>query len=130
VTFGPTKERNFSKKINKKMKRKALLMVLSEKARINNLIILDKLGLEKAKAKEMAGVVKNMEKIKKDFRKGALIALAGRDENIIKAARNIPRISTIGISSLNVVDVLKCKYLLMTKDGANRTAEIFLSKKK
>ena len=60
VTFGPTKERNFKKKINKKMKTKALFMCLSDKVNNNLLILLDKLNLEKGKTKEIVEVIKNL----------------------------------------------------------------------
>jgi large subunit ribosomal protein L4 len=120
VTFGPTKEKNFSKKINKKMKRKALLMALSGKVKDNELILLDDLKISTPKTKELSRVIESLSKIKKDFKRGALIALENKEENIIKAVKNIPKFSTIGIRNLNIVDILKYKYLLMTKDGVNK----------
>jgi large subunit ribosomal protein L4 len=117
VTFGPTKERNFSKKINKKMRRKALLAVLSGKFRDNELIILDKLQISSPKTKEMIKIIGGLTKIKDDIRKGALIVLTEKDNNIIRAAKNISKFETIGIGSLNVADLLKKKYLIMTKKG-------------
>ena len=60
VTFGPRKERNFKQKINKKMRRKALFMVLSAKAKDNLLVILSDLKLEKPKTKLMAEVLKQL----------------------------------------------------------------------
>jgi len=63
ITFGPTKERNFSKKVNKKMKRKALFMCLSDKVNNNLLILLDKLNLEKGKTKEMVEIIGNLKEI-------------------------------------------------------------------
>jgi len=118
VTFGPTKERNFSKKINKKMRRKALLAVLSGKARDNELIVLDKLQLSSSKTKEMIRVVGGLTKIKEDIiRRGALIALIEKDNNVIRAVKNISKFETIGIGSLNVVDILKRKYFVVTKDA-------------
>jgi large subunit ribosomal protein L4 len=120
VTFGPTNERNFSLKINKKMRKRALLMVLSSKVKSDQLVVLDDLKINEAKAKEIAKIIKNLGGAKKDINRGALVALAERNENIIKAARNISKVETISIDSLNVVDVLKMKYLVMTKDGINR----------
>src|SRR4030042_1252343 len=116
VTFGPTKERNFSKKINKKMRRKALLMVLSGKAKDNELVVLDDLKLSEPKTKLMDKVIASLVRVKKDIKKGALIALGQKDDNVIKAVKNIPKINTIGINSLNVVDVLSKKYLVMQKE--------------
>src|SRR3989344_1515557 len=59
VTFGPTKERNFKKKINKKMARKALFMALSSKVKDKQLFVLDNIILENPKTKEMAVILKN-----------------------------------------------------------------------
>ena len=58
IAFGPTKDRVFSKRIPKKMKRKALLMVLSAKASENLIIVLDKKEIKKPKTKDMAGLLK------------------------------------------------------------------------
>src|SRR3989344_4908614 len=60
VTFGPTKERVFSKKINKKMKRKALFMALSSKVRDQEFVLLDKLELVEAKTKKMFEILRNI----------------------------------------------------------------------
>jgi len=58
VTFGPTKNRVFKKRIPKKMRRKALLMVLSAKAKNNFLIVLSELKLEKTKTKTISQILK------------------------------------------------------------------------
>lgn len=117
VTFGPTKERNFSQKINKKMKQKAMKMSLASKFKDNELIILDNLNINSPKTKDMAKVINDLGKVKNDIKRSALIALAEKNENIVKAIKNIPKIGIIGINSLNIVDVLKYKYLIMTKKG-------------
>jgi len=114
VTFGPTKERVFAKKINKKMKRKALLMALSSKIKDQEMILLDKLEIAEAKTKQMVEVINNLKKkIKKDLDKGTLIVLVERESKIVRATRNIPKIKVIRADSLSVLDVLSCKYLLM-----------------
>ena len=123
VTFGPTNNRNFSKKINKKMKRKALLMSLSGKAKDNEIIVLDELKIDEPKTKLAAKILDDLAKIKKDVRKGALVLMAEKNENAIRAIRNIPKLETIGSKSLNIVDVLKYKYLIMTKDGIEKIRE-------
>src|SRR6056297_2008041 len=60
VTFGPTGKENFSKKINKKMKRKALFMVLSDKAKEGNLLILEEEPKKEVKTKQMSKLKKNL----------------------------------------------------------------------
>ncbi len=121
VTFGPTKERVFKKKINKKIKRKALFMTLSAKAKNNLLIILDKLELDRAKTKLMAKI---LEKLPCD-NKSSLIALPTIDKNIILATRNLPRIETIEARNLNCLDLLSFKYLIMPKESIKVIKEIF-----
>lgn len=112
VTFGPTKERVFKKKINKKAKRKALLMVLSDKAANKKLLLLDQLKLPEIKTKLMAGILENLPC------KGRTTLLAlGEDEEslkIVKSAANLPKISTIEARNLNVLDLVSHEYLLTT----------------
>ncbi len=114
VTFGPRKERIFKKKINKKMKRKALFMVLTSKVKDNELILLDKLELKEPKTKLMTEVLKN---IFKENNKSVLVVIPKKDENIIRAIRNIPKTKILRADSLNVLDLLSFKYLLMPENA-------------
>lgn len=60
VTFGPSNVRNFSLKINKKAKRKAILMTLSDKAANQKIILLDSLSLEEGKTKKLFEILQNL----------------------------------------------------------------------
>ena len=122
VTFGPTNQRVFKKKINKKMKKKALLMILSAKAKEKTLIILDSLKIEKTKTKLMAEILRKLP----CKQKSCLIALPDMDKNIIKAAKNLPQIETIQAKDLNSLDLLNFKYLLMPKTAVKVIKETFL----
>ncbi|MFA5188596.1 MAG: 50S ribosomal protein L4 [Patescibacteria group bacterium] len=113
VTFGPRKERNFDKKINKKMKQKALFMSLTDKVKSEALIILDKLEFTKIKTKDL---VKILSKLPVKAGK-TLIVLDQKNDNIVKSARNIKTLKTILADSLNVLDILKYNYLLVDKNG-------------
>ncbi len=135
VTFGPTKERVFAKKINKKMKRQALLIVLSSKAKDKEMVLLDKLELTQAKTKQIMEVFNNLKtKIKKDLTKGTLIVLSAcldeskraSDQKIIRAVKNIPKIKTIRADSLNVLDILSYRYLLMPQEAIEVIKETYL----
>ena len=129
VTFGPRKQRNFSLNINKKMKRQALLMVLSGKASDGELIILEDLKIAQGKTKEMASIIDKIAGgAKKELNRGAVIILPQKDEAILRAARNLAKISTIGVGSLNIVDLLSVKYLVMPKDTIKKIEEMFLKK--
>ncbi|KKP93206.1 MAG: 50S ribosomal protein L4 [Parcubacteria group bacterium GW2011_GWC1_38_6] len=113
VTFGPTKERVFSKIAPKKLRRKALFMVLSAKAKNNLLFILDELTLPQPKTK-MVEKIMNKFPFKKD---SCLIALPSLDKNFILASRNLPRIITIQAKDLNCIDLLSSKYLVVSKES-------------
>jgi large subunit ribosomal protein L4 len=129
VTFGPTKEKVFKKKINKKMKKKALLMVLSAKAKNNLLVVLDKINLEAAKTKSLAKIIENWKLKIKNFKAGScLIALPKVEKNIILAARNLPEVETIEAKNLNTLDLLSFQYLVMPKESIKVIKETFIKK--
>jgi len=113
VTFGPTKERVFKRKINKKTKKQALSMVLSAKVKNNLLLILD-LDLKQmpAKTKQMAEIFKKL-----PLKGSALIALPKIDLNFIKSTKNIPNIETIEARNLNALDLLLFKHLILPKES-------------
>jgi len=126
VTFGPRKERVFKKKIPKKMKRKALFMVLSSKFKNKLLIVLDELKLEKAKTKFLVKLFENLKTKIKNFKgDNALVALPGYDKNIILAARNFSKIDTLWARDLNALDVLSSKYLILPKDSIKVIKDTF-----
>lgn len=114
VTFGPTKERVFKKKINKKMKRKALFMVLTSKVKDDEVILLDKLELKEPKTRLIAEILETLLKKKK---KSVLVVTPKKDENIIRANRNVPYAKTLRADSLNILDLLSFKYLLLPKEA-------------
>ncbi len=139
VTFGPRKEKNFSLNINKKMKRQALLMVLSGKAQDGEIIILEDLKLAQPKTKEMVAIMKNifgalaLARGESPTKVGtpietpsAMIILPQKDEAILRAARNLSKISTIGVGSLNIIDLLSVKYLVMPQAAIEKIKEIFM----
>lgn len=113
ITFGPTKEKKFKRKINKKMRRKALKMILSAKVKNNFLILLDKIKLEKAKTKEILEIIKKLP-IEAN---SSLIALPVMDEKIIKASGNIGGLKVVQAKDLNILDLLSFKYLIMPKEA-------------
>ena len=112
ITFGPTSKRNFKLKINKKMARKAFLTALSTKARDSELLVLDDLKLSAPKTKEMAKIMKNFPQVK-----NGLLALAKKSEDLKRTGRNLPNLNITNIDNLNILDILKYKYLIFTKDG-------------
>ena len=127
ITFGPTKERVFKKKIPQKMKRKALFMVLSAKAKNKLLLVLDKLAIEKPKTKQAAGLIKDLRANIKDFKTGTiLITIPKNDKNIVLSVRNMVRVEVKQARDLNALDLLSFKYLIMPKESVKVIKETFI----
>lgn len=124
VTFGPRKERNFSKKINKKMKQKALFMVLSDKVKSDSLRVIDEYKIDKIKTKEVENFLKNIK-----ASKAALIVTDKKDENMLKSSKNLQKVETIKADSLNIVDVLKYKYLILNKKSLDVISKTYVQGK-
>lgn len=123
VTFGPRTERNFKKKINKKAKRKALFMALSDKVNNEHLLILENLELPEIKTKKLTEILKNLPTNQKNL----LLAINPEDKNIFQAGRNLPKIKILAANSLNVYDVLKYQYLILTKAGLEMVYQTYPS---
>ena len=126
ITFGPTSERNYKKKLNAKMRRKALLMVLSEKVRRDLLVLLEDFKMEEAKTKTLAGLLNKLP----SKSRSSLIALSQMDKKVILSARNISKVSTIQAKDLNTLDVLNAQYIVMPKDAVKVIEETFGEKVK
>ncbi|MFC1928399.1 50S ribosomal protein L4 [Chloroflexota bacterium] len=119
IIFGP-KPRSYRQATPKKMRRLALRCVLSAKLRGSELIILQQLRLEQAKTKEIVRILAAL-----GLDSSALIVTAEPEENVVKSARNLPRIKTMPASLLNVVDILSCKRLLMTVAAVRKAEELW-----
>lgn len=122
VTHGPRNDRIFEREIPKKMRRKALLMVLSQKLRDKQLVILDKIELEKGKTKEMA---KSLRTLPCDA-STTLIALPNYDRKIFLASRNIKKTSVEDARNLNVLELLNHRYLILTKESIKTIENTFV----
>ncbi|HKL16876.1 MAG TPA: 50S ribosomal protein L4 [Patescibacteria group bacterium] len=124
ITFGPRKNRNFKKKVNKKVKRKALFMALTDKVKAKKLILINKFNLSEAKTKIFYSILKNIidikSKSKKYKNKKVLLGLPEKDLKIIRAAKNIAGLKIKPISDINVLDVLDTNYLVTTVDGIKK----------
>ena len=121
VTFGPRKDRNFSKKINKKMKQKALYMALSDKVANNQFIALDKFDITEYKTKAFNDILNNLEKkVLNNSRRNLLIINADKNDKVVYSGRNLKGVEIINADNINIVEVLKYKNLLMTTDAIKK----------
>jgi len=118
VTFAP-KPRDFSFKLNKKLKRLALKSVLTDKVKQGNLVVLDNLDLPEIKTKAMVDVCSKLELGK------ALFVMTGSNTNVMLSARNIPTIKTAGVNTINVYDIMKYESLVVTKEAVEKIQEVY-----
>lgn len=129
VTFGPRNDRNFKKRINKKMKQNALLMVLSDKAPSDNFIILDKLEMAEFKTKIFNKIINGFEskilKQDKKAKRSFLVVVDKCDEKTSYSSKNLPGIKLINVGNINIVDLLKYKNLILNKAAVEKLAVIY-----
>lgn len=123
VTHGPTKERKFEKKINKKMKRAALASLLSKKAALNEIKVIEDLKINSPKTKNLASVLNKFIK----ERKSLLLIPQKENRNLFLAGRNLPKTKVLAPNSLNVYDCLAHKYLYFEKEAVEDFVKNFKS---
>ncbi len=116
IVHGP-EPRDYTFKVNRKVRQLALRMALSAKVGEETLVLVDGFAIPEIKTKLMV-------KVATDFGlKKALIVLPGSDNNLELSARNIPGIKVVREDMLNVYDVLKHDHVVMVKDAAFKVQE-------
>ncbi len=123
VTFGPLNARVYKKVVPKKMRRVALFMVLSQKAKNNSLILIDNLKIKSAKTKMAFEILKKLP----SFEKRVLVALPDMDKDFIMASRNIDKTEIMQVKDLNALDVLNNKFLVMPKEAVKVMEDLYLN---
>ena len=119
VVFGPT-PRSYRQRTPKRMKRQAIRIVLSDKARGQQLVVVNELLLENAKTKNLVQALNALE-----VDSPMLLVGAEMDQAIVRAARNIPRVRTLPVEQLNAVDVLNAKRVVLTVDAVRKAEELW-----
>ncbi len=116
ITFGPTKDRNFSKDLNKKMKQKAMLMALSARVAEKNLIIIEQWENLDNKTKTFNKILTALEKeVIKDKSKRDWLIINSDEEAVTRSARNLPYVKVIKLDNINLVDLLQYRHLLVSE---------------
>lgn len=111
VAFGPTNARNFSKQTNKKMRRKATLIALSEKLRSEKLRVVDEFSFEGSKTKQFASMLETL-----SARPGRVLALfAPEEKELMRVSRNIVKVENVLAQNVSVFDLLNAEYLLLSE---------------
>ena len=119
VALGP-KPRDYSYRLNKKVKRLALLSALSSKAQSGDIIVIDELKAAEYKTKTVVNMLTAIGADKK-----ALIVTPAVDAKLVKSAANIPGVKTATADSVNTYEVLNGGKFVISVDAAKKLEEVF-----
>jgi large subunit ribosomal protein L4 len=119
IVFAP-KPRDFSQKVNKQAKSLALVSALSAKVKDDEMLVLEDLKFISAKTKEAVDVISNLK-----LDKSVLLVLPEASEDIVRATRNIPQVTTIVSDLINVYDVIRHNKLVMLKSAVKKIEEAY-----
>ena len=117
VVFGPS-PRDYDYKVNKKVRRLALKIVLSDKVRQNNLIAVDSLALASHQTKEMVTVLNSLKAEGK-----VMIILDDFNELIETSSRNIPNLVAVAYNHISVYDILNTNTVVATEAALKKIEE-------
>lgn len=119
VALGP-KPRDYSYRLNKKVKRLAMVSALSAKAQAGEMVVIDKIEAAEYKTKTVAAMLKAVDATKK-----ALIVTPAVDEKLVKSAANLAGVSTTVVGQINTYAVLNGGKLVISADAAKKLEEVF-----
>lgn len=125
ITHGPRNDKNFDRKINKKMKAKALYTILSRKLRDGEVLFVDSLSIDSAKTKDAKvilsklGGIKGYEMLAKKRNNAAIIALDKKDVKVERGFNNFGSVEVNEVRNLNPVEVMNHKYLVISNPEAS-----------
>lgn len=123
VTHGPTKDKIYAKKINKKVRKKAFFIALSKKLSDGEILVLDTIRFPDGKTKKASRTLHALSKIKgfeKLSKKGTKIIISPVDKKSALALRNIPGVKIMEARNVNALDLLSARFIMMTKDDIIR----------
>jgi len=132
VTFGPRNERDFSKKINKKVKAKALAAVLSRKLADQEIVFVEKLSLEAPKTTVAKQIMTALAKVSErpdlatKRNNAAVVVLSERDQVVEKSFQNFGNVTVVQAKDVNTLDLLTYKYVVVSDPAA--AVEIFTNR--
>lgn len=116
---GPNKERDYSQKINKKMKRAALFSVLSKKFKDGEVRFFERLEIKSPKTKMLSQTLQKLLGMKKNLKKYDVLLIPDiESKNVFRAVANLEKTAALHPESLNVYDVLRYKNIFIDQKAA------------
>ena len=125
VTHGPTNEKDYSKKVNKKMKVKALYTLLSQKMRDGQILFVDPIEMKEIKTKTANDALLNLAKVQgfetinTPKSNNIMLTVPEFDEVLGKSFRNLPHVTVQDIHNLNPLDVASYRYMIISAPEAS-----------
>jgi len=119
VVFAP-KPRDFSKKLNKKMRAQAFRSAISYKAQNNELYVVDGIKLDAPKTKLVAAILKNF-----NLNKRTLILVTENDGDVVRAGANIEKLTVTAANLANVYELVSNVAVIATKDAIKQIEEAY-----
>jgi len=123
---GPLKERDYSQKLNKKMKRLAIFSALSRKLKDGQITFLETTALAEPKTKILAGHLKNLGAAPR--KPDMLLIPDAENKMVYRAVRNLPKTKALSPESLNIYDILNYRRILIDQKAVPAIAKHFLKK--
>lgn len=123
ITFGPRGDRNYSVKINRKARQKAMFMVLSDKLAHQHLIASETFTLPKTK--DFASFVASL-----PVSRTVLYVIPSSRQELVRAARNLENVFVVTANALNVVDLLRYDFVVFEKDAIAAFEDLHRGSKK
>jgi len=118
--FGP-QPRDYSFKLNKKLKAVARKSALTYKAQENNIVVLDEVNFDSIKTKNYVKLVQDLNVVNEK----TLLVLPALDKNVYLSSRNLKKTKVITAADLNTYDVLNATKLLLTTETVKTLEEAF-----
>ena len=107
---GPSNKRDYSQKVNKKMRRVALASVLSRKLKDGEVRFFESLEIETAKTKTLVQLMNNLIKLKKNSKKYDVLLIPDMEnKKVLRAAANLQKTAVISPESLNIYEIMNHK---------------------
>lgn len=119
VIHGP-KPRDYSQKVNRKVRRLALRSALSLKVQEERILVVDYAGFDKPRTRTMVDFFQ-----KTDMAKKPLMIIHESSEAISKSTRNIPGAKVLHVDSINVYDVLNHEHLILSSGSVAKLEEVY-----
>lgn len=120
IVFGPTPNRNYTKKMNKKERRLALLSALSYKVIDKELVVVDEINFETSKTKEMINLLTNLDIVTNKV----LVVVDELTENVCLSARNLANVKVVTTEEVNTFDVVSADNMLITEKALMKLEEV------